>query len=1093
MKRILTMIFIMSLLTNLIQLEAAEKYPTRYDLREQDRMTPVKEQGELGSCWALATTAALESTLLTQEGKIYDLSENNMVTQLSDYYSESFHRNAGDGGDDNMAVGYLASWRGPVLETDDPYAVNGREKNIVYRTGMDPVKHVQEALFLPQRKDPLDNELIKDYVINYGGIFMTMWKGTPSTYGEFYHEDHFAWYYPYDYMNDKGGGHAITIVGWDDEFSKENFRMQPPGDGAFIAKNTKGSEWGHPNGIENMGGYFYISYYDGMLGDPLDGYVGSCVFTRIDNIDNYDHIYQYDLLGYTEPLVGQKKESWFANRFIIDKGDGESLEALSFYTLEQNLDYEIWINESYTSQSSLNQMKKIQSGHMDLPGYHTVDLDQVIGLQENQEIVVAVKLMSNTIKPSIAIESPNGDIASTAKAEHGESFIKTSSSWSDLNMKRKDANVCLKLFTKDQPQNLITVENMQKDVEFLIEWILTHQPDARRSGYTATQQQVIDKVREAIQEPLTEGDFIIQLKRLYAMMNDGHTKLYKHPQKRFMNITFEWLEAGIFVIKDYNGLIKGDQILKLGGKTPDELVRLLKDIVSSENDYWIQEQGITYLNDKAYLDYLGLTNDDGTIDIDVKRGQDTFVYRIGFEETRKAYSIRYNNQWYDWYVSDIEDLAYLRFDNCIGSDDTRFADIQKAIDQLFIAVEDKGVDNFVIDLRYNDGGGMQILNYILMYLDKETIYGDVGEAYTYYQQYLEKKKTDSLFSGNIYVLTSNYTYSAAVLTTRILHDNQLAILVGEPTGENPAFNYHGNSADGHLPVSGYEFMMTSQHASRIKGYDNSELSFYPDIPIFITPEDIHTSRDTQMELLKKVINDELIYSNVIFDIDINKKMYIKPGDDFYVDGDTVYVNEELSGVTEEDIKVMDLATKEEVRLAITFKEDGLVFNLPSSIKSSEAYIISINLDGVEYRVVMRDLNQNIEKDFTPEVNASRPYTINNIPPKEVVNDNTPEEPLKIVYDLEYKPWNAFQMKFNKWIKIKENYTITIKDSNNEDVILQHITVVGEEGYPKSILFIKPEKQLESGTYQLIIPAGTIESIHGHVYDKDIDVTIIIAE
>lgn len=51
--------------------------------------------------------------------------------------------------------------------------------------------------------------------------------------------------------------HGVTVVGWDNHFSKDNFLAdhKPPEDGAWIVRNSWGQDWG-------MDGYFYLSYYD---------------------------------------------------------------------------------------------------------------------------------------------------------------------------------------------------------------------------------------------------------------------------------------------------------------------------------------------------------------------------------------------------------------------------------------------------------------------------------------------------------------------------------------------------------------------------------------------------------------------------------------------------------------------------------------------------------------------------------------------------------------------------------------------------------------------------------------------------------------
>ena len=59
--------------------------PSSYDLRDYGLVTPIKDQGGSGSCWAFTTIAALESYLLKFENITYDFSENNMKN-LMGYY-----------------------------------------------------------------------------------------------------------------------------------------------------------------------------------------------------------------------------------------------------------------------------------------------------------------------------------------------------------------------------------------------------------------------------------------------------------------------------------------------------------------------------------------------------------------------------------------------------------------------------------------------------------------------------------------------------------------------------------------------------------------------------------------------------------------------------------------------------------------------------------------------------------------------------------------------------------------------------------------------------------------------------------------------
>ena len=57
--------------------------PSRYDLRDYERITSIKNQGIPGPCWAFAALGAMESNYLTQklntDGKIPDLSEMHLA------------------------------------------------------------------------------------------------------------------------------------------------------------------------------------------------------------------------------------------------------------------------------------------------------------------------------------------------------------------------------------------------------------------------------------------------------------------------------------------------------------------------------------------------------------------------------------------------------------------------------------------------------------------------------------------------------------------------------------------------------------------------------------------------------------------------------------------------------------------------------------------------------------------------------------------------------------------------------------------------------------------------------------------------------
>ncbi len=402
--------------------------PAYYDLRNLNRVTTVKDQGSAGVCWAFASYASLESALMS--GEDLDFSENNMKNLLSSAYPEGFDRNSYDGGNQFTSTAYLARWSGPVVENDDPY----NSISTSSPTGLAVQKHVQDVLFLPDRQGSLDNDKIKLAVQKYGAVFTSMYYDNAC-----YSPNKYSYYY----NGYSGSNHAVAIVGWNDSFDRNSFSRVPPGNGAFIIKNSWGTGWG-----EN--GYFYISYYDSNIGTY------NSVFTA-ESPDNYKSIYQYDPLGWIQSIGYRNPVAWCANIFTA-KSD-ETLKAVSFYTTDSNCNYEIYI---YTNPGStpISQVAPVlsKSGICPIAGYHTIPLGSDVQFKAGQEFSVVLKLTTPEFNYPIAVEIPYSGWSSKATANPGESFVSSNgNTWTDITTVLSNTSICIKAFTV--PESLLPVAN----------------------------------------------------------------------------------------------------------------------------------------------------------------------------------------------------------------------------------------------------------------------------------------------------------------------------------------------------------------------------------------------------------------------------------------------------------------------------------------------------------------------------------------------------------------------------------------------------------------------------------------------------------
>ena len=320
--------------------------PSYYSLVNEGYVTSVKNQQTSGNCWAFTAMAVLESCLKKATGIEFDLSEENMKNLIALYSDYGWKMDTNEGGYDSMPFGYFASWLGPVNESSDLF-----DDKSVLSPVLDSILHIQNILFL-KRDNYTDNDAIKTAIMKYGAV------GTSIYFDSYYLNDgknYFTWaLYP--------SNHAVTIVGWDDNYSRDNFYFgsYAQGDGAWIVKNSWGPSWGDD-------GYFYVSYYDESFAKP--GVEGIAYTFILNDTTKYDKNYQYDIAGKTDYLHDDRTEVWYKNKFTA--GDSEILAGVSTYFEKlTNWTVSVYVN---------NILKSSKSGICEA-GYYTIQLDDIVPL-----------------------------------------------------------------------------------------------------------------------------------------------------------------------------------------------------------------------------------------------------------------------------------------------------------------------------------------------------------------------------------------------------------------------------------------------------------------------------------------------------------------------------------------------------------------------------------------------------------------------------------------------------------------------------------------------------------------------------------------
>lgn len=222
----------------------------KFSWEDTGGVPPIRNQGNCGSCWAFATTAAMESNLLIRHpdlvGTSVNLAEQAMVACAVPAASGS---GSGDGcgGYFTFSAIRWASRFGLPVEDDHPY-------NVSQKTSPECPSSFKPAFKITSARNLVANDYgfpklatIKQKVAIHGPIVVWVWAGKKfhDHLGDGVFNDRIA--RPIARLHDPNRWHIVNIVGWDD--TRRAFRM----------RNSWGTDWGD-------NGYAWVRYGRANLG-----------------------------------------------------------------------------------------------------------------------------------------------------------------------------------------------------------------------------------------------------------------------------------------------------------------------------------------------------------------------------------------------------------------------------------------------------------------------------------------------------------------------------------------------------------------------------------------------------------------------------------------------------------------------------------------------------------------------------------------------------------------------------------------------------------------------------------------------------------
>ena len=390
----------------------------KFDLRDvngKNYTTSVKNQYQTGLCWAHAIASSIESSYLMDNGNELNISELQMgystSYQLSDG-SNPYGLKIGDKAMDTVAGGgtlyiagnYLSQRRGAVTEktsglalTDDNYKTikdssSGKLSNVSLNE-----YNVNDVIFYtPDLHCDTNNfaalKVIKQMVASYGSVYAQIYSTTKLLQiSETEYQIN-----PNLYYGGPKADHAVSIIGWDDNYAANNFENSyggiPKGNGAWIIKNsygteyyankdgklspTKDSEYTIPIKMGDKG-YYYVSYYDSQICKAV-----MAVDNVTPTVDTNTYSYDKPMVSYLSP--GSGKKILLMSKYKKQKNDTEILESFNVYTLGTDDNVKIY----YGTTTDFSKATLVAEGTAEFEGYKNIKASKKLTVADEYYIFI---------------------------------------------------------------------------------------------------------------------------------------------------------------------------------------------------------------------------------------------------------------------------------------------------------------------------------------------------------------------------------------------------------------------------------------------------------------------------------------------------------------------------------------------------------------------------------------------------------------------------------------------------------------------------------------------------------------------------------
>lgn len=362
-----------------------------------------------------------------------------------------------------------------------------------------------------------------------------------------------------------------------------------------------------------------------------------------------------------------------------------------------------------------------------------------------------------------------------------------------------------KMTSSQNLDEILSEEEALEDLAYFMKCLRERHPawlDA--SGRDTQAERQYEKELAAINNPTSVLELWRSASRIAASLHDGHTSV-------------NWYGTEYRYIDDFTALSTYGLPLSIDGISCEDLLAAYREVFSCETDYYAEasfwENAIIC---EQNLQLCGIDTSDGIVmgfHVDGKNTEQHFDF-VPLHEVNGYPAQDTSGEWVSYKLDPENNLGIFTLASCVCNDE-----YYGTLDDFFKGIFAAGIENIAIDLRGNGGGNSWVANEFIKYLNVTEYRG--FDSAVRYGGYLAKnenvtyknQKKEQVFSGNLYVLTDTWTYSSAMDFAMLIGDNNLGIIIGQPSGNLP--DGYGDCLRFQMPKSGLAISVSYKKWYRI--------------------------------------------------------------------------------------------------------------------------------------------------------------------------------------------------------------------------------------------------------------------------------------